>query len=64
MLKTIAGRMQMGISKSASARLYGWMRQRAPMASTPSQTQPRNMKAREPCYGLTPFPVDPFPLYG
>jgi hypothetical protein len=27
MVKTIAGRMQMGVSKSANARLFCWMRQ-------------------------------------
>jgi hypothetical protein len=39
MLKTIAGRMHLGPSKSANTRLYRWMRQSVPMASTPGQTQ-------------------------
>jgi hypothetical protein len=39
MVKTIAGRMHLGASKSANARLYGWRRQSVPMASTPGQTQ-------------------------
>ena len=35
MVKTIAGRMHLGAFKGASARLYGWMRQSVPVASTP-----------------------------
>ena len=39
MVKTIAGRMHLGASKSANARLYGWMRQSVPVASAPAQAQ-------------------------
>jgi hypothetical protein len=39
MVKTIASRMHMGASKSANARVHGWMRQGTPMASTPVQAQ-------------------------
>jgi hypothetical protein len=39
MVKTVAGRIHMGASKSANARLYGWLRQSVPMVSTSGQTQ-------------------------
>jgi hypothetical protein len=35
MVKTTAGRMHLGTSKSANAYLYGWVRQSVPVASTP-----------------------------
>jgi hypothetical protein len=38
-VKTIAGRMHLGISKSANAHLYGWMCQSVPVASAPAQAQ-------------------------
>ena len=34
MVKTTAGRMHLGTSKSANAYLYGWVRQSVPVAST------------------------------
>ena len=37
MLKTIAGRMHLGASKSANARLYCSMRQSVPVDSAPAQ---------------------------
>jgi hypothetical protein len=39
MVRTIAGRMHLGTTKSTNARLYGWMRQSVPVASSPGQTQ-------------------------
>ena len=39
MVKTIAGRPHLSTSKSANARLYGWMRQSVPVASAPAQAQ-------------------------
>ena len=39
MVKTIAGRMHLGASKSANARLYCWMRQSVPVASASAQAQ-------------------------
>ena len=38
-VKTIAARMHLGTSKSANARLHGWLRQSAPTASASAQTQ-------------------------
>ena len=38
-VKTIAGRMHLGTSNSANARLYGWMRQNVPVASASAQVQ-------------------------
>jgi hypothetical protein len=49
-VKTIAGRMHLGPTKSANVCLYGWMRQSVPVG--PSSGPTRTMKASEPCYGL------------
>ena len=38
-VKTIAAWMPLGTSKSANARLHGWLRQSAPTASASAQTQ-------------------------
>jgi hypothetical protein len=38
-VETIAGRMHLGTSKSANARLHGWMRQSVPVASASVQAQ-------------------------
>jgi hypothetical protein len=39
MVKTSAGRIHLGPSKSANAREYGWMRESVPVASAPAQAQ-------------------------